>query len=236
MYMVKLVSFDLWDTLIFDEGVEPESYTLKRLEAIWKSIPSDKKPGFNNVLEAYRVVKHVKGFIKPEDFVKAILLVLGLDIGWQAMRQAIDAYEEASGSYMPRVDPDARDVLKTLKENGLKTMIVSDTSFSGSSVKKMLSNVGLGEYVDLVITSADTGFLKPNPRIFKVGLEKLTVNPWEAIHVGDSCSRDVIGALLTGLRPVLLARRMESVENCGKTGVTVISRLKELMDLIGFKL
>lgn len=152
------------------------------------------------------------------------------------MRQAIDAYEEASGNYTPRVDPDARDVLKTLKENGLKTMIVSDTSFSGSSVKKMLSNIGLGEYVDLVITSADTGFLKPDPRIFKVGLEKLGVNPWEAIHVGDSCSRDVIGALLTGLRPVLLARRMESVENCGRTGVTVISRLKELMDLIGFKL
>lgn len=45
MYVVKLVSFDLWDTLIFDEGVEPESYTLKRLEAIWKSIPSDKNQG-----------------------------------------------------------------------------------------------------------------------------------------------------------------------------------------------
>jgi len=229
---LKLVSFDLWDTLIFDERKEPESYTLRRLEAVWKGIPSGLGVGFEDIVNAYNIAKRFKGFLSPVDLVKSILLILGVDPGAVDLESIVAGYEEASGSFVPSMDPSAPSVLEALKKRGLKIMVVSDTSFSASSVRRMLSSIGLDRFIDLVVSSADTGHLKPDPRIFRVGLTTLQVEPWEAIHVGDSCSRDVLGALLTGMKPILLARRTESVNECKNTGAIVIKDLSELPKLI----
>jgi putative hydrolase of the HAD superfamily len=52
-------------------------------------------------------------------------------------------------------------------------------------VDALLEAVGLREHFDFVIDSALVGVEKPDPRIFRMGLERLGVAPEEAVYVGD---------------------------------------------------
>jgi putative hydrolase of the HAD superfamily len=85
----------------------------------------------------------------------------------------------------------------------------------------------LGIYFDTVVASADTGFQKPDPRLFEAARARLGVAAQETLHVGDS-AEDVQGARAAGFAAVLLARqgRPESAE------APVITNLQELLRLV----
>ena len=51
----------------------------------------------------------------------------------------------------------------------------------------------------IVVTSAHVGVPKPGPKIFRVALDRLGVEPARALHVGDS-DADELGAQRAGLR------------------------------------
>jgi putative hydrolase of the HAD superfamily len=59
------------------------------------------------------------------------------------------------------------------------------------------------EYVDICITSANVGFEKPNPGIYRYAME-ITENPVGAWMVGDSLRADVRGAEAAGLKAILV--------------------------------
>jgi FMN phosphatase YigB (HAD superfamily) len=48
------------------------------------------------------------------------------------------------------------------------------------------------------------GVEKPDPRIFRIALERAQVEPDDAVYVGDLYSVDVIGARAVGMDAVLL--------------------------------
>lgn len=69
-----------------------------------------------------------------------------------------------------------------------------------------LTQCGLEDLIDVVITSEDVGFAKPNPAIFDVALRAAGARPEEAVMVGDSWENDVVGALNAGIAPVWFNR------------------------------
>ena len=54
------------------------------------------------------------------------------------------------------------------------------------------------------MTSEEAGVEKPNPKIFLDCLHKLQIKPQEALYIGDSFERDIIGAHAAGLLPFWL--------------------------------
>jgi HAD superfamily hydrolase (TIGR01509 family) len=64
----------------------------------------------------------------------------------------------------------------------------------------------LEHLIDTLVTSEETGFIKPDPRIFHVALERLGYRADEAVVVGDSWKWDVLGAQQAGIRAVWLNR------------------------------
>jgi putative hydrolase of the HAD superfamily len=81
--------------------------------------------------------------------------------------------------------------------------------------------------VDDVVTSAEVGAPKPNPRVFERALGIAGVEPEEALHVGDKVDNDVEGARAAGIRAVLLQR-----EGQAPADVEAISSLGELPALV----
>lgn len=77
-------------------------------------------------------------------------------------------------------------------------------SNSNGTVRRKLGQVGLLPYFDLVVDSHEEGIEKPDPRIFRLALERLRARPARAVHVGDFYHIDVEGARAAGVRPVLL--------------------------------
>lgn len=58
-----------------------------------------------------------------------------------------------------------------------------------------------------IVSADEVRAFKPHPLIFEAALKKAGCQPSEAIHIGDSFSGDVIGALKMGIPAVLLDRK-----------------------------
>lgn len=55
---------------------------------------------------------------------------------------------------------------------------------------------------DEILVAGDVGIYKPDARVFHVLLDRLNVNPAEALYVGDSYRMDVVGAKGAGMQSV----------------------------------
>ncbi len=98
---------------------------------------------------------------------------------------------------------DVLSTLKALKEQYLTLGLL--TNFNGD-MKLICRELGLGPYIDFVVTSGEAGFNKPKSPIFLAALQQAGVNASEAIHVGDQYKLDVIGARGVGITPILIDR------------------------------
>jgi FMN phosphatase YigB (HAD superfamily) len=72
--------------------------------------------------------------------------------------------------------------------------------------EEKLRFLGLRDAVDLLVASAELGVAKPDPRIFRVALDRAGVDPSDAVMVGNSWSSDVVGARASDIRPVWFNR------------------------------
>ena len=91
--------------------------------------------------------------------------------------------------------------LERLRGLGLRLAIVSN---SEGTVEALLERMGLKGHFEIVVDSWHLGVTKPDPAIFHHALERLQVQPGDAVMVGDSMKADVGGAIAAGLRGVLI--------------------------------
>ena len=122
-----------------------------------------------------------------------------------------------------RIEPfaDAIPFLENVRACGLRAVVVSDWD---CSLADHLSQLGLREWVDGVVVSAEVGVTKPDPRIFRRALGLLGVAAHEVVHCGDDPVRDVAGAAAAGIRPILVDRADRYPD--------VVERVSSLADLL----
>ena len=94
--------------------------------------------------------------------------------------------------------PKLVETIETLDGMGFQQGIISNM-ISVSFVPHMLKEHGVDKYMSCVIVSSEVGLRKPDRRIFDMALEVLGRRPEEAAYVGDTISRDVLGARNAGL-------------------------------------
>ncbi len=98
---------------------------------------------------------------------------------------------------------DARDALLAARARGIWVVAVSNWDVS---VLEVLEYTGLAPLLDGAVSSAAIGVAKPSPAVFEHALSLAGAQAADAIHVGDSPSEDVAGALAAGIEPVLIDR------------------------------
>ncbi|MER3482638.1 MAG: hydrolase [Meiothermus sp.] len=126
-------------------------------------------------------------------------LLRGIGLGDHAEEIAGYLRDNWETAHVWPLTPHAKEVLRTLKDRGYKLGVVSNWDWTLPGVLKA---TGLDEYFDYVAASALLGVAKPDPRIFERVLSELSVEPSEAVHIGDS-EDDVNGAKAAGVEPVL---------------------------------
>jgi putative hydrolase of the HAD superfamily len=122
--------------------------------------------------------------------------------------------------------PDAAPALRALRARGLRLVVASNWD---CSLPAVLEQAGLAPLVDGVVASAVVGADKPARAVFDAALELAGCGESEAVHVGDSPSKDVAGARAAGIAPVLLQRDGAPPAD---TSVTTIASLDELAGLL----
>lgn len=100
--------------------------------------------------------------------------------------------------------PEVPGALRRLQDAGLRLGVVSDW---GQGLQGILLDLRLGQYFEFVVVSARLGVSKPDPRVFQMALDRLGATPEEAVYIGDTYVKDVLGARAAGICPVLLDRQ-----------------------------
>ena len=153
-----------------------------------------------------------------------------LGVARPATRAALIAWRSAYN--VPRglwtvAEPDAEAALALARRSGLVTAVISN---SNGTIAEILDGLGLGRHLDFVIDSAKVGVEKPDPRIFRLALERAEIAPAEAAYVGDLYSIDVLGARAAGLHAILMdPGRCWPPRDC-PTAPTVLDAVRLVVD------
>lgn len=114
-----------------------------------------------------------------------------------------DLYATFSASASYKVFEDVLPALTALEEAGLRLGLISN--FEGW-LQNVLVEQELGESFEVSVISGLEGVEKPDPRIYRIAIERAGVEPKRAVHIGDSMAMDVRPAAEVGLHAVLLDR------------------------------
>jgi putative hydrolase of the HAD superfamily len=127
---------------------------------------------------------------------------LGLDEDAEELARRV--YEEFGRADRWRAYDDVVPALMRLKQRGRRLGIISnwDRRLAG-----LLDGLGIAGLLDTIVSSAEVGLHKPDPRIFQLACDRVGVQPGDAVHVGDHHYADILGASAVGMIPVLIDRQ-----------------------------
>jgi HAD superfamily hydrolase (TIGR01549 family) len=121
--------------------------------------------------------------------------------------------------------PDVFPVLTELKRRGYPMGVVSN---SDGRIAELMSSSGIAPFLSFIIDSSIVGIEKPDPRIFRMALDRFALPPGQVVFVGDIYEVDVMGSRAVGMQSVLIDPR----GNLKGYDCPVIRRLAELPDLL----
>lgn len=99
--------------------------------------------------------------------------------------------------YTRKLRPEAPAMLADLARRGFQLAVISNV-LSRGQVPLNLANYGVARYFEVVVASSVFGWRKPDPQIFLEATRLLNLPPAVCAYVGDTVSRDVIGARRAG--------------------------------------
>lgn len=208
--MIKAVFFDLYQTLVCYEppreelqaralrefGVEVSPEVLRRPlviadEFIYQEIARSSLSQRSKEEQMALWAQYERVLLKEAGIEADERLILGL-LG--KMRQ-FDMKLVLFDDVMP--------ILTDLKGRGLTLGLISNIDHD---ITPLLNELGLKSLLQVVVTSQDAGFNKPQPEIFQEALKRAGVRASQAIYIGDQYQVDVVGAKKAGMEGVLLDR------------------------------
>ena len=208
--MIKAVFFDLYQTLICYDPPQEESLA-KVLSELGIEITPEalRRP----VVAADEFIYQENSRLpisKRSDEEKKSLFAQ-----YQAMllkEAGIEPTSELIGSILSKMQQikfnrvlfdDVLPALTELKKRGLILGLISNVD---SDITPLFDKLGLSPLLQVVITSQDMGYFKPQPEIFKEAAKQASIQVSEAMYIGDQYQIDVLGAKKAGMQGVLLDR------------------------------
>jgi putative hydrolase of the HAD superfamily len=229
--MIKTVFFDLYFTLVRYEPTQEE------LEAqALKEFGIDADPRiFQRPLAManeyiYNEIARCPLGQRPKEEIKALYTqfqrIALKEAGIKADENVILALPAKIQQYSMKLVlfNDVAPALTDLKNRGLVLGLISNVD---RDITATINELGLSSWLNIVVTSLDAGFSKPQPGIFQEAMRRAKVQPSEAMYVGDQYQIDCIGARNAALKGILLDRG-------GYFGdITDFPRIRSLTELAG---
>ena len=121
---------------------------------------------------------------------------------------------------------DVYDVIVKLHDQGYKLGVISNGDLSQQSDK--LRRTGIYDFFDIVTTSSEYDYSKPDTRLYETIVNRFNINKEDMIMIGDQAEKDVLPCLSIGIDAIWLNRKNKpSID-----GVKEIKNMNELFDYI----
>jgi len=190
--MIRAIVFDLDNTLV-------DFMTMKRLAVaaaieamIDAGLPLDRRTAEREIFDIYER----EGIEYQNVFDDLLAEQLG-QVDYRMLAAGVVAYRRAREAALV-VYPHVTFTLVSLIKRGIRIAVVSDAPRREAWLR--LCYLNLHHLIDVVVTFEDTGERKPSPAPFRLVLQRLGIEPREALMVGDWAERDVVGAMQLGMR------------------------------------
>ena len=231
--MIEAVTFDLWDTLVYTRNYgEFRLPALNRLLMVNGVLLDDDE--LNEVYMAgwrhsSRVIRtEGNRHVQTAEIVDRVLSEVGL-VDPPNRDEIVRMYEEAVLMDPPRLKEGVTETLAAL-HGRYRLGLVSVTGVSaGRLMRGILEEQGVLDYFETLAFSDEVGYVKPDQRLFLAALEELGVEPWKALHVGDSVKSDVLGAKNAGMKTVWLKTRDQAMVAEPDRIITRLTQLPETL-------
>lgn len=163
-------------------------------------------------------------------FIKA-----GYDYDEETFEKIFRRIYASFGSSAPySVFPDSQPFLRWARGEGLLVGLVSNAEYRYQDV--ILPALGLeqGSEWDFGVFSGLEGVEKPDPRIYKIALERAgKIAPEVTLHIGDSMRKDYLPAKSVGMQALLLDRfKTPDAVEWKKSGATVLPDLAAVQEFL----
>ena len=199
--MIKAVIFDLDDTLYdyisYEEGAqnavidEASSYFGIERAVVEKAYFAGKKQakiGLETVAAGHNRMMYVQRMLE--------------ELGVSPVEHSIELYEAFWGYILNHISLNdyVIPLFEELKKRGVKIALCSDLTTNIQHRK--INKLGIGKYIDVLVTSEEAGIEKPSPKMYELVLKKLKMNVDEVIMGGDSMRKDVDGPSAIGIKGI----------------------------------
>jgi len=216
----KAVIFDLFGTLVYKFPVDESIDVLREMAAVL-GVPSEE---FVRLWFATFNERHSGCFPDLESDVEYVSGRLGVRPGPEQLKMAAQINLDYVASHIvPK--PGAVALLDYLRGNGYKIGLVSNWS---DEVPSVWQDIPLSDYFDTSVFSCKAGVMKPDPRIYHMALEQLSLEPEDCLFVGDGDSSEISGAEEVGMTAVLVGDSDD--EDRGGMRITSLEEAKKLLE------
>lgn len=207
--MIKLIIFDLDGTLIDTEPTSIDAWIISS-KKFNKELKQEEILNFigRNVSGIKELVFNIKGNDFPFD-----------DVFEEKKRVSHEIFQKEI-----KTMPYAKEALEIIKSLNLRMTVA--TSSSKQRSLDFLDRVGLGSYIEFLVSGEEVINSKPDPEIFSKSMERAEVKPEETIIVEDSLN-GIIAARRSGARTVLIPDMVKIADDGMKNADHVFNNLLE---------
>jgi putative hydrolase of the HAD superfamily len=244
MGAVEAVTFDYWNTLVYED--RPGHLRDRRIEA-WSGILED--VGFAIERERMQAAfdsswdRYVASWTANQQYLAAqaaedIVESLGFDVPAEVRAELIESFGRAGEDATLHLTDGVVETLEALKDAGIRLGIICDVGMTPSqTLRAHLGRHGLLELFDHWSFSDEVGAYKPAPAIFEHALEGLGGPvPERVAHVGDIRRTDVAGARAMGMISVRYIGVSDDQSQPEPEADHVIKSHAELLDVLDIAL
>ena len=244
MAQLRVVSFDLWDTVIADDSDEPKRRAqglapkpVARRELVYEYLArhaaTDRHAvdcAYDTADAAFRHVWHDQHYTWPvETRLRVVLAGLHRELPELEFRELVRLHEDMELTVRPDPVPGAAEAIRELASR-YRLVVVSDAIFSpGRALRELLAGYGLLGHFSGFVFSDELGCSKPALAAFQRAAEIAGCRLEEIVHVGDREHNDIAGAQAAGARAVLLTAAVDR----GSAHTSADAVCREFRDLPG---
>ena len=224
--------------IIFDYGGTLDSRGVHWSEVLWQGyqqaqVPIDKMTFRTAYVEGERALARERIILPQDNFHTLLRKKVALEISFlpeQPDERTRDCWVESIAAYCDHAArtciEEARPMLEEL-QGRYPMMLVSN--FYGN-IDEVLRDYGIRHLFKGIIESAVVGVRKPNPTLFKLGVDALEMDPIEVLVVGDSLRKDIEPAEQLGCQVLWLKGKGWTDEEDAQTHPRTITSVTQVTD------
>ena len=232
----RCVTFDLWETLIFDDPDYDKARGRTRCEGLRSVLAGHGLEfGREEIMRAYeesapalQSAWNRNEEVPIRDQVSFIVeLAAGKPVSLDpACLESLEkAYVDPVLSIPPRLSKEARAVLESVRSRGYRVGLISNTGRSpGEALRKLLNACGVLEFFDATVFSNEVLRRKPDLLIFNRAASLLRAEKKSIVHVGDNPDADFWGAKDAGMQAILLEESRPETSRWGPNSLYALGR------------